>query len=127
MYTQAHTDIGASSARAWRRNSRSSQEPMQHYFIPCNFNFSYRCKFCQGMEEEFEKFAGTYGSKIEIAKYRGDEDREFIQTAFKVCVCMCVCWCVCMWPVCMRVCTHMRRRGPCDHPDCLPRFVCMFV
>jgi len=41
------------------------------------------CKFCQGMEEEFEKFAGTYGSKIEIAKYRGDEDREFIQTAFK--------------------------------------------
>ena len=56
------------------------------------------------MEEEFEKFAGTYGSKIEIAKYRGDEDREFIQTAFKVCMCMCVF--VCKWPVCMHVCMH---------------------
>jgi len=22
----------------------------------------YRCKFCQGMEEEFEKFAGTYAT-----------------------------------------------------------------
>merc|ERR1712216_369891 len=41
------------------------------------------CQFCQGMEEEFEKFAGSYGDKIEIAKYRGDEDREFIQTAFQ--------------------------------------------
>ena len=41
------------------------------------------CKFCQGMEQEFEKFAAQYGNKIEIAKYRGDEDREFIQTAFK--------------------------------------------
>jgi len=41
------------------------------------------CKFCQGMEEEFEKFAASYGDKIEVAKYRGDEDREFIQSAFK--------------------------------------------
>jgi len=38
------------------------------------------CQFCQGMEEEFEQFAAQYGDKIEIAKYRGDEDREFVKT-----------------------------------------------
>ena len=41
------------------------------------------CQFCQGMEEEFEKFASEYGDKIEVAKYRGDEDREFVQTSFQ--------------------------------------------
>jgi hypothetical protein len=35
------------------------------------------------MEPEFEKFAAQYGDKIQIAKYRGDEDRDFIQTAFQ--------------------------------------------
>ena len=41
------------------------------------------CKFCKAMEPEFEKFAAQYGDKIQIAKYRGDEDREFIQSAFQ--------------------------------------------
>lgn len=41
------------------------------------------CQYCQKMEDEFEKFAGQYSDKIQIAKYRGDEDRAFIQEAFK--------------------------------------------
>jgi len=41
------------------------------------------CKFCMGMEEELEKFASMYGDKIQVLKYRGDEDREFVQEKFK--------------------------------------------
>jgi len=33
------------------------------------------CQFCQGMEEEFEKFAE--GSDVDVYKFRGDEEREF--------------------------------------------------
>jgi thiol-disulfide isomerase/thioredoxin len=41
------------------------------------------CKFCQGMEAEMEKFAAQMGDKINIVKYRGDEDREFVQQSFE--------------------------------------------
>jgi len=34
------------------------------------------CQFCQGMEEEFSKFAE--GSDIDVYKFRGDEEREFV-------------------------------------------------
>jgi phosphoadenosine phosphosulfate reductase len=34
------------------------------------------CQFCQGMEEEFAKFAE--GSDIDVYKFRGDEEREFV-------------------------------------------------
>ena len=41
------------------------------------------CKFCQGMEEEFSKFAASMGGEVDIAAYRGDEDREFVQEKFQ--------------------------------------------
>ena len=34
------------------------------------------CKFCQGMEEEYEKFAADAG--VPVYKFRGDEEREFV-------------------------------------------------
>ena len=34
-------------------------------------------QFCQGMEEEFGKFAGQ--ADIDVYKFRGDEEREFVQ------------------------------------------------
>jgi phosphoadenosine phosphosulfate reductase len=36
------------------------------------------CQFCQGMEEEYEKLAGQL--KIPVAKFRGDEQREFVKS-----------------------------------------------
>eukprot|EP01083_Nonionella_stella_P077628 212067_1 len=35
------------------------------------------CQFCQGMEEEFEKFAAS--SSVPVYKFRGDEERDFVQ------------------------------------------------
>lgn len=35
------------------------------------------CQFCQGMEEEFEKFAKLEG--IDVYKFRGDEQRDFVE------------------------------------------------
>ena len=41
------------------------------------------CQFCQGMEEAYEKFAADAAAKgITVAKYRGDEDRDFVQSNF---------------------------------------------
>ena len=41
------------------------------------------CQFCQGMEEAYEKFAADAAAKgITVAKYRGDEDRDFVQSKF---------------------------------------------
>ena len=34
------------------------------------------CQFCQAMEEEFGKFAE--GSDLDVYKFRGDEEREFV-------------------------------------------------
>ena len=34
------------------------------------------CQFCQGMEEEFEKYAKEAG--VPVYKFRGDEEREFV-------------------------------------------------
>ena len=34
------------------------------------------CQFCQGMEEEYEKFAAETG--VPVYKFRGDEEREFV-------------------------------------------------
>jgi thiol-disulfide isomerase/thioredoxin len=34
------------------------------------------CQFCQGMEEEYEKFAADAG--VPVYKFRGDEEREFV-------------------------------------------------
>lgn len=43
------------------------------------------CPFCQAMEDEYEKLAVNLGAKgITVAKYRGDEDREFVSTEFNV-------------------------------------------
>ena len=36
------------------------------------------------MEGEYEKLAEELGGEITIAKYRGDEDRDFVQTEFGV-------------------------------------------
>jgi len=35
------------------------------------------CQFCQGMEEEYAKFAEE--SELDVFKFRGDEQREFVQ------------------------------------------------
>lgn len=35
------------------------------------------CQFCQGMEDEFSKFAESAG--VPVYKFRGDEEREFVQ------------------------------------------------
>mmetsp|Transcript_39127 Transcript_39127/g.93695 ORF Transcript_39127/g.93695 Transcript_39127/m.93695 type:complete len:441 (-) Transcript_39127:180-1502(-) len=35
------------------------------------------CQFCQGMEEEFAKYAESAG--VPVYKFRGDEEREFVQ------------------------------------------------
>ena len=41
------------------------------------------CQFCQGMEEAYEKFAKDAAAKgITVAKYRGDEDRDFVSQNF---------------------------------------------
>jgi phosphoadenylyl-sulfate reductase (thioredoxin) len=40
------------------------------------------CKFCQGMEDEFSNFAAEVSGKITVAKYRGDEDREFVGAVY---------------------------------------------
>ena len=41
------------------------------------------CQFCQGMEESYEKFAAEAAKKgVTVAKYRGDEDRDFVQSKF---------------------------------------------
>jgi len=40
------------------------------------------CQFCQGMEEELTTFAAGM-SGVEVAAYRGDEDREFVQDKFQ--------------------------------------------
>ena len=34
------------------------------------------CQFCQGMEEEFAKYAESAG--VPVYKFRGDEEREFV-------------------------------------------------
>jgi phosphoadenosine phosphosulfate reductase len=36
------------------------------------------CQFCQAMEEEFEKVAAELDGKVTIAKFRGDEVRDFV-------------------------------------------------
>eukprot|EP00586_Coscinodiscus_wailesii_P021095 CAMPEP_0172499020 /NCGR_PEP_ID=MMETSP1066-20121228/121113_1 /TAXON_ID=671091 /ORGANISM="Coscinodiscus wailesii, Strain CCMP2513" /LENGTH=432 /DNA_ID=CAMNT_0013272553 /DNA_START=112 /DNA_END=1410 /DNA_ORIENTATION=- len=36
------------------------------------------CQFCQGMEEEYSKFASEM-SDMDVYKFRGDEEREFVQ------------------------------------------------
>merc|ERR1719181_1960160 len=41
------------------------------------------CQFCQGMEEAYEAFAKDAAAKgITVAKYRGDEDRDFVSSKF---------------------------------------------
>jgi len=40
------------------------------------------CKFCQGMEKEFDKFAAEVSDKVLVAKYRGDEDRDFVGSVY---------------------------------------------
>ena len=40
------------------------------------------CPFCQAMEEEYEKLAAEFGDSVKVAKYRGDEDREFVISNF---------------------------------------------
>ena len=42
------------------------------------------CQFCQGMEDEYEKLVAKLGDDVTVAKYRGDEDREFVSTEFGV-------------------------------------------
>merc|ERR1711871_1851523 len=42
------------------------------------------CQFCQGMEEEYEKLADKIGADVQVAKYRGDEGREFVSSEFGV-------------------------------------------
>jgi phosphoadenylyl-sulfate reductase (thioredoxin) len=43
------------------------------------------CQFCQAMEDEYEKLAAKLGAKgITVAKYRGDEDRDFVSAEFDV-------------------------------------------
>jgi thioredoxin-like negative regulator of GroEL len=42
------------------------------------------CEFCQGMEEDYEKLAAKLGGDVTVAKYRGDEDREFVTSEFDV-------------------------------------------
>lgn len=37
------------------------------------------CQFCQGMEEEFAKYAESAG--VPVYKFRGDEEREFVQAS----------------------------------------------
>jgi len=37
------------------------------------------CQFCQGMEEEYEKFAAEMGDDLSVYKFRGDEQREFVE------------------------------------------------
>eukprot|EP00286_Rhodomonas_abbreviata_P015273 CAMPEP_0181322982 /NCGR_PEP_ID=MMETSP1101-20121128/19528_1 /TAXON_ID=46948 /ORGANISM="Rhodomonas abbreviata, Strain Caron Lab Isolate" /LENGTH=449 /DNA_ID=CAMNT_0023430951 /DNA_START=11 /DNA_END=1360 /DNA_ORIENTATION=- len=41
------------------------------------------CPFCQQMEDDMEAFAAKMGDKLNVVKYRGDEDREFVGEAFK--------------------------------------------
>lgn len=41
------------------------------------------CQFCQGMEEEMEKFASSMDGKIDVVKFRGDEERDFIESKFE--------------------------------------------
>jgi thiol-disulfide isomerase/thioredoxin len=35
------------------------------------------CQFCQGMEEEYAAFAADAG--VDVYKFRGDEEREFVE------------------------------------------------
>ena len=42
------------------------------------------CQFCQGMEDEYEKLVAKLGDGVTVAKYRGDEDREFVSSEFGV-------------------------------------------
>lgn len=42
------------------------------------------CQFCQAMEEDYEKLASELGDSVTVAKYRGDEDREFVTAEFGV-------------------------------------------
>jgi len=43
------------------------------------------CQFCQAMEEDYETLAADLAEKgIVVAKYRGDEDREFVTSEFDV-------------------------------------------
>ena len=35
------------------------------------------CQFCQGMEDEFAKYAE--GAGVPVYKFRGDEERDFVQ------------------------------------------------
>merc|ERR1719460_2129508 len=43
------------------------------------------CQFCQAMEDEYEKLAASLAEKgITVAKYRGDEDRDFVSAEFDV-------------------------------------------
>jgi len=41
------------------------------------------CQFCQGMEEEYSKLAAAMPD-VTVAKYRGDEEREFVKAEFEV-------------------------------------------
>lgn len=36
------------------------------------------CQFCQGMEEEYSKFAAAMDGELDVYKFRGDEMREFV-------------------------------------------------
>ena len=41
------------------------------------------CQFCQAMEDDYAKFADEMAKEgITVAKYRGDEDREFVTANF---------------------------------------------
>jgi len=37
------------------------------------------CQFCQGMEDEYSKFASEMEGSMDVYKFRGDEVREFVQ------------------------------------------------
>ncbi|KAK3287359.1 hypothetical protein CYMTET_5129 [Cymbomonas tetramitiformis] len=43
------------------------------------------CQFCQAMEDEYETLAANLSAKgITVAKYRGDEERDFVSAEFNV-------------------------------------------
>jgi len=40
------------------------------------------CQFCQGMEEEYSAFAEEMAGTMDVYKFRGDEEREFVTNEF---------------------------------------------
>ena len=39
------------------------------------------CKFCQAMESEYDKFASEMKGKMDVYKFRGDEERDFVSSS----------------------------------------------